>query len=119
MRVFPEEIWNQEVVVHFKRLPNDKNAICFEGKRCILIISVDGKGSKVMNFQSKMIRYQWTEDGVIEICKMEEGVLLEEKRCYHCNRKMEKGEKVMVLFPQDGDEYTLCLNCVEKACNLI
>ena len=55
LNIFPKEMWEQEVVVHFKRLPNEKNAICFEGKRCILILYVERKGIKKMEFQNRLI----------------------------------------------------------------
>ena len=127
MNIFPEEIWEQEMVVHFKRLPNDKNAICFEGKRGILILSVERKGNKKMEFKNslvtkteeKMVQYQWIEDGEVELCKIKEGILGEEKSCYHCNRKMQEGEKAIFLNPQDGDEYIICQNCGEKACKSV
>ena len=66
--------------------------------------------------EEKMVQYQWTEDGDAELCKMQEGILGEEKTCYHCNRRIEKAEKVFFLNPQDGDEYVICQKCSETAC---
>ena len=66
--------------------------------------------------EEKTVQYQWTNDGEIELCKITESILLEEKICYHCNGKIEIGEKAMFLNSQDGDEYIICQNCNEKAC---
>lgn len=63
-----------------------------------------------------IVSYQWTTDGEAEICEKIEDVLLEEEVCYHCECKMQAGEKAVFLFSQDGDEYTLCPECAEKAC---
>lgn len=67
----------------------------------------------------KMVKYWWTESGEGEPCKAKEGILGEGKTCYHCDRKMREGEKVIFLNPQDGDEYIICSNCSEKACVLM
>lgn len=63
-----------------------------------------------------MVRYQWTEDGIPELCEMMEDTLPEEDVCYHCDRKLLEGEKVFVLISTDGDEYTICPECEKKAC---
>ena len=72
-----------------------------------------------MTFQSKMVQYQWTDEGEVELCKIEEIMLQKEESCYHCDRKMEKGEKALILFPQDGDKYIICQTCSEKACKFV
>ena len=55
LKDFSEDVWNQEMVVHFRRLPDNKNAICFEGAKGTLIVSAERKGNKKIEFRSKMI----------------------------------------------------------------
>ena len=54
--------------------------------------------------EERIVQYQWTEDGELELCKMQKGILGEEKICYHCNRKIGESETAFFLNPQDGDE---------------
>lgn len=65
---------------------------------------------------AKMCRYYWTEDGIPELCERQEYTLTEEDRCYHCDRELPEGEKVIRLLAEDGDEYVLCPECAKKAC---
>ena len=56
LKDFSEDVWNQEMVVHFRRLPDNKNAICFEGAKGTLILSGERKGNKKIEFQNKLIK---------------------------------------------------------------
>lgn len=65
---------------------------------------------------AKMCRYYWTEDGVPELCEMQEYTLTEEDRCYHCDQELPEEKKVIGLLAEDGDEYVLCPECAAKSC---
>ena len=67
----------------------------------------------------RIVEYQWTNDGEVEVCAIKEVVLQEERTCYHCNRKINIGETIMILKSQDGEEYIVCRKCYQKACKLI
>ena len=69
--------------------------------------------------KNRFVDYQWSQDGVIERCELMEDTLKEEMPCYHCDRKMEAGEKVAFLFPIENDEeYALHPECAKKACTM-
>lgn len=65
----------------------------------------------------KKCLYYWTEDGIPELCERQEYTLTEEEWCYHCDRKLPEGERVIGLLAEDGDEYVLCPECAKKACS--
>lgn len=51
----------------------------------------------------------------MERCEKIIDVVQENTFCYHCNRRIWKGQKAAFLFSLDGDEYTLCQECAKKA----
>ena len=64
----------------------------------------------------RMVRYSWTEDGVVENCTAEQVVLEQEAHCYHCDNIIEKGDTAFVLCSKDDSVYMLHQACYEKSC---
>ena len=67
-------------------------------------------------FGMRMVRYSWTEDGVVENCTAEKVVLEQEERCYHCDNIIKKGDTAFVLCSKDDSVYMLHQTCYEKSC---
>lgn len=62
------------------------------------------------------VRYQWSEDGIAEICDKANDIILEEQECYHCGTVIPKGSNVVRLKAHDGDVYILHADCYRKSC---
>lgn len=62
------------------------------------------------------VRYQWSEDGVVETVKKEDVLLTEETQCYHCDTSITAGSQAIKLTATDGDVYVLHPHCAEKSC---
>lgn len=59
--------------------------------------------------------YWWTEDGDNEICERTDRVLEKDGECYHCAKKLYKGDKICMLkVLDDKDTYVLCKQCEEN-----
>lgn len=62
------------------------------------------------------MRYQWSEDGEIEICECEMVRIREAVECYHCALAIQENELAVKLTAPDGDVYMLHSACADKAC---
>ena len=62
------------------------------------------------------VKYQWSEDGVIEAVKKEAILLTEAFRCHYCDSPIDVGRQAVKLTATDGDEYILHPHCAEKGC---
>lgn len=62
------------------------------------------------------IRYQWSEDGVVESVKKEIVTAEQESRCDYCDMLMQAGQPAVKLIATDGDVYVLHPHCAEKSC---
>lgn len=56
-------------------------------------------------------RYQWSADGIAELCECENVVAPEDVPCYHCNNPIPNGSACMRLTAPDGDRYLLHDEC--------
>lgn len=61
--------------------------------------------------------YYWSEDGIVERCKLEYATADADGRCYHCDAPIEQGSAIAKLFARTGDIYILHKNCAKKGCN--
>ena len=62
------------------------------------------------------VKFQWSEDGITETVKKENGTLDKEFRCDYCDALIEAGSPVVKLTAMDGDVYMLHPHCAEKSC---
>lgn len=60
--------------------------------------------------------YQWSEDGVVELCEKETIVSEGTVSCYHCNCVIPKNETAVKLVSGDSDVYILHSVCADLAC---
>jgi len=64
------------------------------------------------------VRYQWSEDGEIELCEKEVITVKEPIPCYHCDCPIQANEIAVKLTSSDGSVYILHSNCAERGCCL-
>lgn len=62
------------------------------------------------------VKYQWSEDGVIETMKKEDILLVEAVLCDYCDTPIDAGRQAVKLTATDGDEYILHPHCAKKSC---
>ena len=65
---------------------------------------------------SAYVKFQWSEDGITEMVKKEEGSLDKECRCDYCDALIKAGSPVVKLTAMDGDVYVLHPHCAENSC---
>ncbi len=59
-------------------------------------------------------RYQWSADGISELCDFESTVISEDMQCSHCNNPILNGSTCMKLIAPDGDTYLLHDECFHQ-----
>jgi len=62
------------------------------------------------------VRYQWSEDGDVELCEREIVATGEAASCYHCGFAIRANEDAVKLTAPDGDVYLLHPLCADKSC---
>lgn len=82
-------------------------------------LEVKEKKEKVIVGSVELVNYRWVKDDEMERCEKIIDVVQENTFCYHCNRRIWKGQKAAFLFSLDGDEYTLCQECAKKSCSSV
>ena len=63
------------------------------------------------------VRYQWSEDGEVELCERETIITGETVSCYHCGIPVRANEAAVKLIAPDGDIYVLHPVCADKGCS--
>lgn len=65
----------------------------------------------------RFVRYNWTEDGVPEMCRQTEGDVSEDCVCYHCDQLIPSEQKAVFLTSmEDGEMYVLHPECAKSSC---
>ena len=68
----------------------------------------------------RLVRYNWTEDGVPEMCQQTEGDVSEDCACYHCDQLIPSGQKAVYLTSmEDGEMYVLHPECAKRSCSFV
>lgn len=80
-------------------------------------LEVKEKKEKAIVGPAELVNYRWVKEDEMERCEKIIDVVQENTFCYHCNRRIWKGQKAAFLFSLDGDEYTLCQECAKKSCS--
>lgn len=62
------------------------------------------------------MRYQWSEDGEVELCECEKITVREETSCYQCDLAIQANETAVKLTAPDGDVYILHIGCADQNC---
>lgn len=63
----------------------------------------------------RIVRYQWSEDGEVEVCGYQEITTKAPMTCYHCDSEIRLGDRAVLLTPLDGDRYFLHKECADKS----
>ena len=63
------------------------------------------------------VRYQWSEDGEVELCERETITNRETVPCYHCDCPIKAKEEAVKLTSADGSVYVLHPVCADRGCS--
>jgi len=117
----PRSDW-QKLIQTFKYELSNNNLTESEFETLIYILRArrwnEEKAKAVKNPVSEInrVKYWWTEDGEIEICKKLEKISKRKTLCSHCFQIINEGTKMFALYPvEDEDTYHLCEECYKKA----
>ena len=64
----------------------------------------------------KNVRYQWSEDGEVELCMRKDSISDGPGLCYHCDDSIPVGSEVSVLRPYTGGYYRMHKECADRGC---
>jgi len=73
-----------------------------------------GRNRRLERNIKRKVRYQWSADGISELCDFESTVTTENVQCSHCNNPILNGSTCVKLIAPDGDTYLLHNECFHQ-----
>ena len=70
-------------------------------------IFANGGNRRLGRSIKRKARYQWSADGISELCDFESMVMPEDTQCYHCSNTIVCGSTCVKLIAPEGDTYLL------------